>query len=64
MVTIGQTDDGIAIIGESEDLDALGHALILKAKLGKKFQCTIKDNIGVPITIFHIEDIQDADCSI
>jgi len=49
--------DEIIIIGEPENLEALGHALLLKAKLGKTFQCTIFDGTNIPIKIMSSDEV-------
>ena len=44
-------DGSVTIIGDPDDLEALGHALILKAKLGSKYQCIIKHESFKGITL-------------
>jgi hypothetical protein len=51
MVDIVEYEDQFQIIGNSEELEALGHALILKSKLGDNLVCLIKDNEKKPIAI-------------
>ena len=48
----------IIIIGEPQNLEALGHALLLKARMGKNFQCTISDGTNKPIRIISSDDIE------
>lgn len=47
----------ILILGEPENLEALGHALLLKAKMGKNFQCTIFDGTNIPIKIMSSDEV-------
>ena len=54
---IEQLPDKIIIIGEPENLEALGHALILKAKLGKNLSCVITDGHNKPIQILSSDDM-------
>ena len=54
----GETE--VIILGEPQNLEALGHALLLKAKMGKNFQCTITDGINKPIRIVSSDDIEAA----
>ena len=49
--------DLITIIGEPQNLEALGHALIMKAKLGRNFQCTITDGVNTPIKIISSDEL-------
>lgn len=53
------SDKEVTIIGEPQNLEALGHALLLKARMGKYFQCTITDGTNMPIRIFSSDDILD-----
>jgi hypothetical protein len=46
----------VTIIGEPASLEALGHALLMKAKLGRNFQCTITDGVNTPIRIISADD--------
>lgn len=50
-------ENEVLILGDQESLEALGHALLLKAKLGDNFRCTITDGINKPIRIFLREEI-------
>lgn len=43
--------EGLVISGSSEELEALGHALILKAKLKTNFDCTLKAGKQTPIKL-------------
>lgn len=56
--SIIESVDKITIIGDSENLAALGHALILKAKLKNNLSCIITDGHNRPIEIFHIDDLE------
>lgn len=51
MVDIKEYEDQFQIIGDSEELEALGHALISKSKLGDNFLCIIKDGERKPVSI-------------
>ena len=55
--SISESTDRITIIGDSENLSALGSALILKAKMGKSMSCIIQDGHNIPIHILHVDDI-------
>lgn len=50
-------ENDVLIIGEPKNLEALGYALLLKAKMGKNFQCTITDGINKPINIVSSDDL-------
>lgn len=54
---ITELPDKVLILGEPENLEALGHALILKAKLGKNLSCTITDGVNKPIEILSSADL-------
>lgn len=54
---ITELTDKVLILGEPENLEALGHALILKAKLGKNVSCTITDGVNKPIEILSSADL-------
>jgi hypothetical protein len=54
-------NDLVTIIGEPANLEALGHALLMKAKLGRNFQCTITDGVNKPIRIISDDDFADED---
>ncbi|PPK72693.1 hypothetical protein B0F88_103126 [Methylobacter tundripaludum] len=54
-------DDEVLIIGEPHNLEALGHALLLKAKMRGNLSCTITDGINKPIRIISSDDIDAAD---
>ncbi len=51
------TEEAVVILGEPQALEALGHALLLKAKMGKNFVCTITDGINTPIKIISSDDL-------
>jgi hypothetical protein len=53
-------EDEVLILGEPQNLEALGHALLLKAKMGKNFQCTITDGTNLPIRIISSDDMEAA----
>lgn len=56
---ITSDDKGDLIFGSPESLKALGEALLLKAKLGRNFSCTFKDNINMPIRIKTASEIKE-----
>jgi hypothetical protein len=59
--SITESKDKINIVGDSENLRALGEALVLKSKMGKNMSCVITDGHNRPIEITHIDDIMDSD---
>lgn len=54
---ITEVDDKIIILGDSENLRALGEALIMKSKMGRNMSCVITDSCNKPIEIMHQEDL-------
>ena len=54
----------IQIIGDKISLEILGHALLLKAKMGAKYQCIINDGINRPIKIISSDEFMNDDGSI
>lgn len=52
-----RADGSVEIIGEPAGLEALGHALLLKAKMGSRFQCTIADGTNPPIKIISSDEL-------
>jgi hypothetical protein len=55
---ISKHEDGsIEIIGEPNALEALGHALILKAKLGRNYQFTMCDSVNPTIKLTTTDDL-------
>jgi hypothetical protein len=49
--------DKITIIGDPLNLEALGNALLLKAKIGKNLSCVITDGVNLPIEILSSDDL-------
>lgn len=59
---IYKNDDGsVEIIGESEGLEALGHMLLLKAKLGNRMVARFTDGTNPPILITSRDDLVGED---
>jgi len=52
-------DAKVSILGEKENLIALGEMLILKGKMGVNFSATMQDNDGNKIQILIEEDLED-----
>ena len=50
-------DGSIEIVGEPAAMEALGHALILKAKMGRNCQFTMNDGINPTITLVTPDDL-------
>lgn len=51
-------DDGsVEIVGDKDGLEALGHALLLKAKLGDHFAFTMTDGIHPPIKLTSLSEL-------
>jgi len=50
-ISILKTKEKIFIKGDSESLETLGSALLLKAKLGLNLSCTFKNGEKQPIKI-------------
>jgi hypothetical protein len=51
------TDNLVTIIGEPQALETLGHALLLKAKLGKNLSFTITDGQNIPIKLISSDEL-------
>jgi hypothetical protein len=49
--------DKIIILGEPQNLEALGSMLILKSKLGKHMKCVFSDGVNTPIEIISSDDL-------
>ena len=52
------SDSEVSILGEKENLIALGEMLILKGKMGVNFSATMKGNDGNKIQILIREDLE------
>ena len=50
-------DGSVDITGEKEGLEALGHLLITKAKMGCNLSATFSDGFNPIITIFSDDDL-------
>jgi len=55
--SITETKDKIVILGEKQNLDALGQLLIAKAKLGRHLSATFYDGVNKPIEIISDDDL-------
>jgi hypothetical protein len=52
-------DGSVEILGEASGLEALGHALILKAKMGRNCQFTMYDGVNPMIKILCPDDFDE-----
>lgn len=55
--SITVTATKVVIVGEPQNLEALGHALLLKAKLGRQLQITLDDGVNIPVEIISSDDL-------
>ena len=53
------TKDLITIIGDKASFEVLGHALLLKAKMGSNYKCIINDGVNTPIKLLSFDAITD-----
>lgn len=55
MIHVRERDEEFEIIGDKEGLEALGSSLLLKAKMGDNYSCTITGGMK-PIKLVFIQE--------